>query len=349
MSELDTEPILEDLVPQEATAEGEADDVEAVEHVQKAAEGEGEADEPVQGEDGGDGEDGGEEKVAANPERTVDDALLELGVSGEDGLLGGVVSKEEDDNEEPGVKEIKAIPFRVPKKLRDDVFKSGIDFTSEEEAERRKKRAARFGIEEFDPLSKFEIDGSELSKRKERSERFGGSVKLGVNDMELEGLEEKKKDVQPSAERRLEVVHMYGTDNMSTRNILSYFGDYGPSHVEWINDSSCNIVFGDEFSAKRALLGLSVPIVSEAEEFEKNFPEESQSLKQSDIELYAWRRAIKNSRKYVVCCVYVRDRGKGARRGEDSDRERGGEREGGAGGEREGGGLLCCIVDSVVG
>lgn len=40
---------------------------------------------------------------------------------------------------------------------------------------------------------------------------------------------------------------------MSTKDVLQYFEVYGPSHVEWIDDSSCNVVFKDNFSAKRAL------------------------------------------------------------------------------------------------
>ena len=40
---------------------------------------------------------------------------------------------------------------------------------------------------------------------------------------------------------------------MSTKDVLKYFEVYGPSHVEWIDDSSCNVVFKDNFSAKRAL------------------------------------------------------------------------------------------------
>jgi hypothetical protein len=52
---------------------------------------------------------------------------------------------------------------------------------------------------------------------------------------------------------RLEAVYLYGTDEMSTKDVLKYFDAYGPSHVEWIDDSSCNIVFPDQFSAKRAV------------------------------------------------------------------------------------------------
>lgn len=52
---------------------------------------------------------------------------------------------------------------------------------------------------------------------------------------------------------RLEAVHLYGTNEMSTKDVLKYFEAYGPSHVEWIDDSSCNVVFPDQFSAKRAV------------------------------------------------------------------------------------------------
>ena len=52
---------------------------------------------------------------------------------------------------------------------------------------------------------------------------------------------------------RPEAVHVYGTDAMSTKDVLQYFEVYGPSHVEWIDDSSCNVIFKDNFSAKRAL------------------------------------------------------------------------------------------------
>jgi len=30
-------------------------------------------------------------------------------------------------------------------------------------------------------------------------------------------------------------------DVMSTKDCLQYFGEYGPTFVEWINDSSCEL------------------------------------------------------------------------------------------------------------
>ena len=48
--------------------------------------------------------------------------------------------------------------------------------------------------------------------------------------------------IDPTAsdvEERANVLHVHGTDNMSTDQVFQYLRDYGPSHIEWINDSSC--------------------------------------------------------------------------------------------------------------
>jgi Nuclear cap-binding protein subunit 3 len=41
---------------------------------------------------------------------------------------------------------------------------------------------------------------------------------------------------------------------LTTADILSHFNTYGPSYVEWLNDSSCNVVFPDKFTVKRAIV-----------------------------------------------------------------------------------------------
>ena len=45
--------------------------------------------------------------------------------------------------------------------------------------------------------------------------------------------------------------------------VLSYFGAYEPVWVEWLNDSSCNVLFADQFTAKRAIFGLGKPLPPE--------------------------------------------------------------------------------------
>ena len=40
-------------------------------------------------------------------------------------------------------------------------------------------------------------------------------------------------------ERRPDAIHLYGTDDLSTDDILHYFADYSPHHIEWIDDTHC--------------------------------------------------------------------------------------------------------------
>jgi hypothetical protein len=44
---------------------------------------------------------------------------------------------------------------------------------------------------------------------------------------------------------RLNTVHVLGVQEMSTNEVLDYFSGLNPSKVEWINDTSCNVVFDD--------------------------------------------------------------------------------------------------------
>ena len=40
-------------------------------------------------------------------------------------------------------------------------------------------------------------------------------------------------------EVRPEAIYLHGTNDMNTNDVFQYFRDYGPSCVEWIDDSSC--------------------------------------------------------------------------------------------------------------
>lgn len=53
---------------------------------------------------------------------------------------------------------------------------------------------------------------------------------------------------------------MRGTDEMSTGDVLDYFAKYGPSGIEWVDDTSCNVIWLDKISAARALHFVSKPI-----------------------------------------------------------------------------------------
>jgi len=113
-----------------------------------------------------------------------------------------------------------------------------------------------------------DLNSEEEKQRKEvRAKKFPSVGAIEDNEkeipMELEKPDtlEQIKNVDASVKRRLDTLHMHGTDKMSNGAIFSYFSEYGATFIEWINDSSCNILFADNFTARRALIGLSKPIV----------------------------------------------------------------------------------------
>mmetsp|Transcript_21553 Transcript_21553/g.46857 ORF Transcript_21553/g.46857 Transcript_21553/m.46857 type:complete len:679 (+) Transcript_21553:132-2168(+) len=55
---------------------------------------------------------------------------------------------------------------------------------------------------------------------------------------------------------RHETLHCYGVDFLSNKEVLDLFHNYNPKEVEWLDDSSCNVVFPDETTAKSVLEGL---------------------------------------------------------------------------------------------
>jgi len=128
-------------------------------------------------------------------------------------------------------------------KTKDDALSVGIDMISEEEKQKRLKRAARFG-------------SSVKDKKDVRRQKFGVSAlsKIPI-------CHEPRTEPVEDCEIRPEAMHIYGLDNMSTGDIKAAFGDYKPSHIEWINLSSANVVWNDHFSCSRALwaLGDEIP------------------------------------------------------------------------------------------
>lgn len=46
-------------------------------------------------------------------------------------------------------------------------------------------------------------------------------------------------DNENAKNMRLNVIHMRGTEDMSTKDVFKYFQDYAPVSIEWINDISC--------------------------------------------------------------------------------------------------------------
>jgi len=62
---------------------------------------------------------------------------------------------------------------------------------------------------------------------------------------------------------RANAVHVYGLDFLKTDHMNEIFGQFNHKYIEWMNDSSANIIFKDAATAKRALESLSFPKVGD--------------------------------------------------------------------------------------
>ncbi|XP_022085690.1 nuclear cap-binding protein subunit 3-like isoform X2 [Acanthaster planci] len=111
-------------------------------------------------------------------------------------------------------------------------FVTGFDVHSKEAKIKRRERARRFGIKSPDKTSKTEKLSSVILPP--------GST-IGGHRV------------------RAEAIFILGVDEMSTQDVFNYFKDYDPSSIEWINDTSCNVVWLDPHSAARALFNMSQP------------------------------------------------------------------------------------------
>ncbi|XP_053313200.1 nuclear cap-binding protein subunit 3 isoform X2 [Spea bombifrons] len=126
-------------------------------------------------------------------------------------------------------------------------FITGIDVTSKEAIEKKEQRAKRFHFRAEDTDHQRNV----------------------VLDLEM------IKKAIPKA--RLEALYVCGVDDMSTQDIFGFFKQYPPGFIEWLDDSSCNVVWLDEMTATRALLNLSTVPTDKKCKSKKN--EESTSTK----------------------------------------------------------------------
>lgn len=126
---------------------------------------------------------------------------------------------------------------------RAGTFTTGIDIFSKEEKLKMEERAKRFGLPKSF-LSNYEQDLY---------------TSMGIGE-----------DNENTRNIRLNVIHMRGTKEMSTKDVFKYFEDYAPASIEWINDVSCNVVWLDNASAARAMLGLSKRIVGVNDKLQSN-------------------------------------------------------------------------------
>jgi hypothetical protein len=74
------------------------------------------------------------------------------------------------------------------------------------------------------------------------------------------GYWERRRTALPAETPRLESVYVYGVDKLSTNELLLLFHAHSPQWVEWINDSSANVVFADGAAAAAALEASTEPL-----------------------------------------------------------------------------------------
>ncbi|KAE8622688.1 hypothetical protein XENTR_v10005334 [Xenopus tropicalis] len=110
---------------------------------------------------------------------------------------------------------------------RAGTFITGIDVTSKEAIEKKEQRAKRFHF---------------------RAE---------VSDQQRNVVLDREMIRKAIPKVRLETLYVYGVDDMSTEDIFAFFKQYPPGYIEWLDDSSCNVVWLDEVTPSRALLNLS--------------------------------------------------------------------------------------------
>jgi hypothetical protein len=154
-------------------------------------------------------------------------------------------------------------------------FATGFDVTSPEERRKREERAARY--KESLGFATLPVDAEAAAaaaaaaaeaaaKRAARAAKFGvdaAAAAAAGPSMEDVDFLEPRAEAAPDAPVRPDCVYLYGVDTMSTAECMSYFREYGPVFCEWINDSSCNIVFADAFTAKRAMVSIGNVIEEE--------------------------------------------------------------------------------------
>ncbi|XP_076816551.1 uncharacterized protein LOC143462321 isoform X1 [Clavelina lepadiformis] len=112
------------------------------------------------------------------------------------------------------------------------------------------------------------------SRRQERAKRFASPL---VNTDESENttseelvqaakfhlaqLEEFNKSLSDDDENHIrpEALHLIGVDALSTAEIFGYFGKTTPRFIEWVNDTSCNVVWSESFLAAMAMEKVAEP------------------------------------------------------------------------------------------
>eukprot|EP00184_Porphyridium_aerugineum_P002816 CAMPEP_0184698378 /NCGR_PEP_ID=MMETSP0313-20130426/5025_1 /TAXON_ID=2792 /ORGANISM="Porphyridium aerugineum, Strain SAG 1380-2" /LENGTH=376 /DNA_ID=CAMNT_0027157313 /DNA_START=41 /DNA_END=1171 /DNA_ORIENTATION=+ len=177
-------------------------------------------------------------------------------------------------------------------------FVTGFDVASQEELTKAQMRAKRFGLDKKKdeaPVASASTSVKEESPAPEgeaSGEPRDASSPLATPDQPrliVSKPLEPKRNVNLEFEQiRPFVLHVYGIDTLSTEKLLELFGLYSPSWVEWINDSTANIAFAEEFTPKRVLLNLGLELEVGPDQWQ-TISEENAAIQDSTLTI--WRKS----------------------------------------------------------
>jgi hypothetical protein len=106
---------------------------------------------------------------------------------------------------------------------------------------------------------------------------------------------------------RKEALHLYGIDELSTNEIFDFFKTYKPFAIEWINDSSCNVLWKNEAHSINAMIELSSPY----DEIESTKFKSDEILSQKNNRLppqgCKWRIAIRPLKGHMIYMRFVKN------------------------------------------
>jgi hypothetical protein len=156
---------------------------------------------------------------------------------------------------------------------KDEGLITGVDVMSEVETTRREARASRFGTSfsyEDAAAKAAGLTDEAIASRKARRERAKKFNKEDDFDIALATAAVEALGTAPvnpdGLELRRNVLHMrgYGYLPAATADVNAFFQNFRPAFIEWLNGVSLNVIFGDEYTAQRALLSFTEPVPAAA-------------------------------------------------------------------------------------
>ncbi|XP_023259212.1 nuclear cap-binding protein subunit 3 [Seriola lalandi dorsalis] len=127
------------------------------------------------------------------------------------------------------------------------------DSDSESESDRDAREAEPMEVEE----GELDLEAEDISVNRSLKELVPDTSRRYENKAGafITGIDVNSKSAIPRL--RMEAIHVTGVDDMSTQDVFGYFKEYPPAHIEWIDDTSCNVVWLDDDTSIRALINSS--------------------------------------------------------------------------------------------